>query len=253
MRKIIRIIFVLSLLVTISFLVYKSFKKKTYKTDINKLLKIEKFINERDEIYKFHKNYIKALRTLKSKVKQIGERITSKVAFAKITGKNGKLLAENKLWELAIKNYEIGLEVFPQDPALNYNIGVAYANLGLLYFEKAKEYWTKAKNFYKKAIKFAPNYTESYYALARLYLIFYEKNIDKKTLPKALTNINIYANKMPQNPKAYFLQGRIFYNMDKKASAKKSYSTILGLVSEKSSEYRNAFRNIKQIESELHD
>lgn len=238
------------LIIILLFVSLQLIKKNRAKIDTNLLADIERMSEDRDEIYRTHKNYLKSLDELKSKVKMIGDRIERKIKLVRNADKAGDLFRENSLWDLALKNYEIGLEVLPDDGILNYHMGLTYANMGAINYEKTEEYWKKAEGYYFKAIKNSPDYSESYYALSALYTNYYEKKLNLNILPKALNYCSLYLAKNPQSPSGFFLRGRILFNMGNLAQAKESYKIILGLVHSKSAEFQAAARNIKMIEQE---
>jgi tetratricopeptide (TPR) repeat protein len=226
------------------------FQEKEYNVDVEKLLKVEKLVEERDEILEMHQRYIKALNSLRYKVDTIGDRIMKKIEAARTLQKTGDQLQEHQLWDLALKNYEIGLKIYPQDPILNYKMGLALANMGMIFFEKVREYWKRAEEHYLKAIHYGPDFSMTYYALSLLYLNYYEKNVDRNKLPLALNRIQQYISQNSDNPKAYFIKGRIHYHMGNPALALESYQVILGLVPDDTPEYQNALKNIRQIQQE---
>ncbi|PKL12266.1 MAG: hypothetical protein CVV50_04635, partial [Spirochaetae bacterium HGW-Spirochaetae-6] len=190
------------------------------------------------------------LHSLKSKIAQIGDRIKDKISLARSFEKVAEQFQENKMWDLALQNYEIGLEIFPEDPSLNYNTGLVYANLGMTYFEKAKSYWDKAQVYYKTAISNNPNFSPPYYALGSLYLLAFEKNVYRNSLTAALENATLYLSRNAQDPQGYFLKGRILFHMGQKTLASEAYQTILGLTKEGTPIYQNALRNLKQLQND---
>ena len=210
-------------------------------------MKIEKLISERDAIIELTKKYVKTLDELKNKIQQIGDRIERKIELARSFEQAGDILNEKQLWDIALKNYSIGIEILPRDPYLNYKMGLILSNMGLVYYSEVREYWAKAESFYLRSIESSPNFSKSYYGLALLYLNYYEKNIDVTKLPKALEYINKYVNLSPQDPKGYFLKGRILYNMDNKGLALQAYNHILNITKENSQEYNEALKMIKLI------
>lgn len=251
MSRGIRNFFFIVFALAIIFVAWRYFKDKDYKGNLPNLLKIDKLVSERDQILKEHRLYIKALEELRDKIRQIGARTLNKIEAAKTLQKSGNLLEQSKMWDLALKNYQIGLEIFPQDGVINQKVALINANLGLLYFEKVSEYWAKAEKHYLLAIKHNPKYSPSYYGLTLLYINYYEKKVNEKKLLLALKYINRYISLNSQDVKGYFARARIYYNLGQKGLAMESYRTILGLSKEETYEYKNALRNIKKIQREL--
>jgi len=229
-----------------------SFQTRDNKLSLEKLDQdLEELSKDRDELIDLHKKYIKAMEQLKNRVKAAGNRLTSKIYLSQTLSQTGQMLATHKMWELAVKNYEIGLEVFPEEPVLNYNLALAFANLGAIYLEKTPEYWKKAETHYLRAIEFGPELSPPRYGLSLLYLSMFEKNIDKTVLPKALKTINDYIQKNPKMTDGYFVKARTLFLMDNKALALEQYNNILGLAKEDTSDYKNALRNVKLLQQEI--
>jgi len=224
--------------------------RRTYKLT-EKDMNLDKLLEERDAIVELTKKYLKTLNMLKDKVRQIGDRLENKLILARQMERSGDMLNEKQLWDLALKNYSIGLELLPQDPYLNYKMGLVLSNMGTLYFSNVEDYWGKAETYYLNSIKFSPSFSSSYYGLALLYLNYYEKNINKNKLNDALFYINKYINLNSKDPKAYFVKGRILYLMGNKNMAIEAYNSILNIVKESSPEYNNALKIIKEIKGEM--
>ncbi len=254
MKKLIKIVFVIVFLVMLTILVFKIFKKKgDEQYNVKDMLSIHKLIHERDEVLRMHHAYIKGLSKLKFKITQIGNKISSKI-IARNLGKVGNEYSKNKLWKLALANFKTGLSIFPEDADLNYQIGVVYANLGMVYFGEVKKYWKKAEKFYLRALQFNSKYAKSYYAIARLYLAYYEKGVKKTLISKALSYSSTYVNMMTSDTNGYFLKAKLLYILDQKEEALRNYNIILGLLkNEKSVQYKNALKLIKTIKSEINE
>ena len=250
MKKVFHSFLILMIVVALIVIAFKVFRDKSPAPTPENLLNLNKMIQDRDEIVALHKEYIKGLHSLKSKIAQIGDRIKDKISLARSFEKVAEQFQENKMWDLALQNYEIGLEIFPEDPSLNYNTGLVYANLGMTYFEKAKSYWDKAQVYYKTAISNNPNFSPPYYALGSLYLLAFEKNVYRNSLTAALENATLYLSRNAQDPQGYFLKGRILFHMGQKTLASEAYQTILGLTKEGTPIYQNALRNLKQLQND---
>lgn len=227
--------------------------KESKKPDIREMLKIENLVEDRDSMIAMHREYIKGLKHLKYAVKSIGDKTTAKINAARNFKKTADLYKEHELWDLALKNYEIGLEVFPEDARLNYGLGLCYANLGAKFYEKSKEYWELAEKHYALAIQYDKEYAEPYYAITIIYLNWYENKIDQTKLPKALAAINSYLSLIKQDINAYFTRARVLYLMNQKMAALDSYRTVLKLAREESNDYKSAMKNIKQIQQEMNE
>ncbi|HCL56696.1 MAG TPA: hypothetical protein DHW82_06765 [Spirochaetia bacterium] len=251
MKKIFNLILIIGIIALLILLIVNYMTgNKTKLADPDKMTALEKLERDRDEIYAMHKKYIANLDSLKNKVKSIGTRLTGQIEKARFQKEKGDLFKENQLWEQAMKNYEIGLEIFPEDASLNYSLALCKANLGLIYPDKMKAYWADAEKLYLDAIRFDASYSLSHFGLAMLYLNYFEKNINRNKLPAALNYIDIYIANNPKMTNGYFARGRIFYLMKQKQAAIENYKMILSLSNEKSSEYVNAKKNIMQIQSE---
>lgn len=250
MKKFLHSFLILMIVVSLIIVAFKVFRDKNPAPTPENLLNLNKMLQDRDKIVSMHKEYIKTLLSLKSKIGQIGEHIKDKISLSRTFEKVAEQFQEHKMWELALQNYEIGLEIFPQDPSLNYNTGLVYANLGMTYFDKAKSYWDKAQVYYKNAISNNPDFSPPYYALGSLYLLAFEKNVYRNSLTAALDNANLYVARNAQDPQGYFLKGRVLFHMGQKTLASEAYQTVLGLTKEGSQPYQNALRNLKQLQND---
>jgi tetratricopeptide (TPR) repeat protein len=91
-----------------------------------------------------------------------------------------KLFQENN-WELAVKYYEMIINIKPDDITAIINLGVVYERMGDL---------KMAESLYRKAIEINPEYTEAYYNLG----VIYWKNNDWDRV------VDMFEKVLKQNP-----------------------------------------------------
>ncbi len=147
-------------------------------------------------------------------------------AYSSLGGLNrqiGEYLMLHKSYKEAIKHLDIAKQIRNDDATIYYWLGVC--NVSLYKIEGLKEYLLEAEKNYKIALKLMPEHLDILYAYA--HLLVYGKN-DYEEAEKILKKyIQLGPIKIKPDPKAYFLLGRVYYQLGDFRKAYETYNEIL--------------------------
>ncbi len=133
----------------------------------------------------------------------------------------GIVYSEQKKWELALENYNKGIDI---------NDANAYMNRGNVY-EVQKE-WDLARDDYSKAIDINPEFSEAYYSRGRIYKTQKKWDLARDDYSKAI-DIN------PEFAQAYYFRGFIYYQQEKWDLALSDYNKAIDINPEFAEAYSN--------------
>lgn len=147
-------------------------------------------------------------------------------AYASLGGLNkqvGEKLMFQKNYKGAIKHLEVAKDIRNEDANVYFWLGVCYINLYKI--ENDRGHLIKAEDNYKTAMRLKPNQMDLLYSYAHL-LVYGNKDYNKakELLIKYIYELNP-GFKTP-DPKAYFLLGRIYYELGDFIKAYDTYNEI---------------------------
>lgn len=147
-------------------------------------------------------------------------------AYSSLGGLNkeiGQKLMFQKNYKGAIKHLEIAKDIRNDDANIYFWLGVCYVNLYKI--ENDQKYIDTAEDNYKTAMRLNPDQMDLLYSYAHL-LVFGKKDYEKAKdlLVKYIYELNP-GLKTP-DPKAYFLLGRVYYELGDYIKAYDTYNEL---------------------------
>ncbi len=155
----------------------------------------------------------------------------AKVCF--VIGSNA--LKESK-WDKAIRAFEFGLKITPDDISARYLLGATYEDKGIFYqqnnkFKEALEMYEKALTIWENIIKVAPEFLLDRINKARAR-VYYNKGLCYSSLrqnEEELESYNLALEIDPQDANAWNNKGFVLLQLGKYEEALKAFEKVLAL------------------------
>lgn len=161
----------------------------------------------------------------------------------------GIIYLDKRLWDQAIVSFQRCIKLGYNSAAINYSLGLAYANRGN--DTGTKDDIDKGEKYYQRAIELQNNYSDAKYALSLLYFFKMDKKDDAiMLLTEVVSSDRTYY-------KARFALARFLYETEKPDKALNVYEELYSDLeklpdNQITLEYRDSCKaNITRIMSEL--